>query len=83
MLSRQSRGLNADSSDEKDEGVSQGNPASLEQLRKKVEELTSQNADLVIKVQVQSLSVKRSRIHRQTMPTKHQITGVHTYKTLT
>ncbi|KAA0712264.1 Ankyrin repeat domain-containing protein 24 [Triplophysa tibetana] len=52
LLSRQSRGLNADSSDEKDEGVSQGNPASLEQLRKKVEELTSQNADLVLKVQM-------------------------------
>ncbi|XP_056613801.1 LOW QUALITY PROTEIN: ankyrin repeat domain-containing protein 24 [Triplophysa dalaica] len=52
LLSRQSRGLNADSSDERDEGVSQGNPASLEQLRKKVEELTSQNADLVLKVQM-------------------------------
>ncbi|KAI7791348.1 putative ankyrin repeat domain-containing protein 24 [Triplophysa rosa] len=52
LLSRQSRGLNADSSDEKDEGVSQGNPASVEQLCRKVEELTSQNADLVLKVQM-------------------------------
>lgn len=52
LLSRQSRGLNADSSDEKDEGVSQGNHASVEQLCRKVEELTSQNADLVLKVQM-------------------------------
>ncbi|XP_055072551.2 uncharacterized protein ankrd24 isoform X2 [Misgurnus anguillicaudatus] len=52
LLSRQSRGLNADSSDEKEEGVSQGNPAPVEQLRRKVEELTSQNAELVLKVQM-------------------------------
>ncbi|XP_065102689.1 uncharacterized protein ankrd24 isoform X2 [Paramisgurnus dabryanus] len=52
LLSRQSRGLNADSSDEKEEGVSQGDPAPVEQLRRKVEELTSQNADLVLKVQM-------------------------------
>ncbi|XP_059399271.1 ankyrin repeat domain-containing protein 24-like [Carassius carassius] len=42
LLSKQSRGLDA----------SQENPAMVEQLRRKVEELTSQNADLVLKVQM-------------------------------
>ncbi|XP_016356117.1 ankyrin repeat domain-containing protein 24-like [Sinocyclocheilus anshuiensis] len=45
LLSKQSRGLDA-------EDASQENPAMVEQLRRKVEELTSQNADLVLKVQM-------------------------------
>ncbi|XP_042605488.1 ankyrin repeat domain-containing protein 24 [Cyprinus carpio] len=49
LLSKQSRGLDADSPAE---GTSQENPAMVEQLRRKVEELTSQNADLVLKVQM-------------------------------
>ncbi|XP_056112334.1 ankyrin repeat domain-containing protein 24 isoform X2 [Rhinichthys klamathensis goyatoka] len=52
LLSRQSRGLDADSPADRDEGASQGNPAMVEQLRRKVEELTSQNVDLVLKVQM-------------------------------
>uniref|UniRef100_A0A8C2J2E0 Ankyrin repeat domain 24 n=1 Tax=Cyprinus carpio TaxID=7962 RepID=A0A8C2J2E0_CYPCA len=47
LLSKQSRGLDADSP-----AASQENPAMVEQLRRKVEELTSQNADLVLKVQM-------------------------------
>ncbi len=50
LLSKQSRGLDADSPAE---GTSQENPAMVEQLRRKVEELTSQNAELVLKVQVE------------------------------
>lgn len=57
LLSRQSRGLDADSPAERGEGISQENPAMVEQLRRKVEELTSQNADLVLKVQVWFLSI--------------------------
>lgn len=53
LLSKQSRGLDADSPAE---GTSRENPAMVEQLRRKVEELTSQNADLVLKVQVEFLS---------------------------
>lgn len=49
LLSKQSRGLDADSPAE---GTSQENPAMVEQLRRKVEELTSQNAELVLKVQM-------------------------------
>ncbi|XP_043079186.1 ankyrin repeat domain-containing protein 24 isoform X4 [Puntigrus tetrazona] len=49
LLSKQSRGLDADSPAE---GTFQENPAMVEQLRRKVEELTSQNADLVLKVQM-------------------------------
>ncbi|XP_052446278.1 ankyrin repeat domain-containing protein 24 isoform X1 [Carassius gibelio] len=49
LLSKQSRGLDADSPAE---GASQENPAIVEQLRRKVEELTNQNADLVLKVQM-------------------------------
>ncbi|XP_058615567.1 ankyrin repeat domain-containing protein 24 isoform X3 [Onychostoma macrolepis] len=49
LLSKQSRGLDADSPAE---GTSQENPAMVEQLRRKVEQLTSQNADLVLKVQM-------------------------------
>ncbi|ROL40778.1 Ankyrin repeat domain-containing protein 24 [Anabarilius grahami] len=50
LLSRRSRGLDADSPADRDEGASQGNPAMVEQLRRKVEELTSQNAELVLKM---------------------------------
>ncbi|XP_059425549.1 ankyrin repeat domain-containing protein 24 isoform X3 [Carassius carassius] len=49
LLSKQSRGLDADSPAE---GASQENPAIVELLRRKVEELTNQNADLVLKVQM-------------------------------
>ncbi|XP_073793904.1 uncharacterized protein ankrd24 isoform X6 [Danio rerio] len=52
LLSRQSRGLDANLPAEQGEGISQENPAMVEQLRRKVEELTSQNADLVLKVQM-------------------------------
>ncbi|XP_051549355.1 ankyrin repeat domain-containing protein 24-like [Myxocyprinus asiaticus] len=52
LLSRQSQGLNGDSSGDGEGAVSQGIPASVEQLRRKVEELTSKNADLVLKVQM-------------------------------
>lgn len=57
LLSKQSRGLDADSPAE---GTSQENPAMVEQLHRKVEELTSQNADLVLKVQVEFLSFKHT-----------------------
>ncbi|TRY62351.1 hypothetical protein DNTS_025881 [Danionella cerebrum] len=50
LLSRQSRAL--DTTSDKDQGSSKENPAMVEQLRRKVEELTSQNADLVLKVQM-------------------------------
>ncbi|XP_016395811.1 ankyrin repeat domain-containing protein 24-like [Sinocyclocheilus rhinocerous] len=49
LLSKQSQGLDADSPAE---GTSQENPTMVEQLRRKVEEMTSQNADLVLKVQM-------------------------------
>lgn len=55
LLSKQSRGLDA----------SQENPAMVEQLRRKVEELTSQNADLVLKVQVEFLSLNHTHAERQ------------------
>lgn len=55
LLSKQSRGLDADSPAE---AASQENPVMVEQLRRKVEELTSQNADLVLKVQVEFLTFK-------------------------
>lgn len=64
MLSRQSRGLDADSPGDRDEGASQGNPAMVEQLRRKVEELTSQNVELVLKVQVEPLSFKHSHAEK-------------------
>ncbi|XP_016327173.1 ankyrin repeat domain-containing protein 24-like [Sinocyclocheilus anshuiensis] len=49
LLSKQSQGLDADLPAE---GTSQENPAMVDQLRRKVEEMTSQNADLVLKVQM-------------------------------
>ncbi len=64
LLSKQSRGLDADSPAE---GTSQENPAMVEQLRRKVEELTSQNAELVLKVQVEFLSFE----HICRMQAKH------------
>lgn len=74
MLSRRSRGLDADSPADRDESASQGNPAMVEQLRRKVEELTSQNAELVLKVQVEPLSFKH--VHADKSTKRH---GMHTH----
>lgn len=60
LLSRRSRGTDPEASSAQTELDSPAPSDSLEQLRSQVEELTAQNADLLLKVQVQSQTCTHS-----------------------